>query len=106
MEWYTGPKHRWIMGRLSKARKSSLPLPDPTTPFFESITKGFATALFLFDNAPSHQKQAPDALSACKMVKNPSPNWTHHKDGPQMQLHLFCKSEGPLSFILLSAVPN
>jgi hypothetical protein len=23
-----------------------------------------------------------------------------------MQLHLFCKSEGPLSFILLSAVPN
>jgi len=31
---------------------------------FESKTNGFATGLFLFDNAPSHQKRAPDALSA------------------------------------------
>ena len=31
---------------------------------FESKTNGTATGLFLFDNAPSHQKRAPDALSA------------------------------------------
>ena len=31
---------------------------------FESKTNGFTTGLFLFDNAPSHQKRAPDALSA------------------------------------------
>ena len=49
---------------------------------FESKTNGTATGLFLFDNAPSHQKRAPDALSARKMVKGPSPNWAHQKDGP------------------------
>ena len=31
---------------------------------FESQSNGTATGLFLFDNAPSHQKQAADALSA------------------------------------------
>ena len=31
---------------------------------FESKTNEFTTGLFLFDNAPSHQKRAPDALSA------------------------------------------
>ncbi|PBK84334.1 hypothetical protein ARMGADRAFT_943628, partial [Armillaria gallica] len=31
---------------------------------FESKTNGTMTGLFLFDNAPSHQKHAPDALSA------------------------------------------
>ncbi|KIJ32847.1 hypothetical protein M422DRAFT_95085, partial [Sphaerobolus stellatus SS14] len=43
------------------------------------------TGLFLFDNAPSHQKQAPDALSARKMPKGPAEGWTHHKDGPRMR---------------------
>jgi hypothetical protein len=52
---------------------------------FEGKTNGFATGLFLFDNAPSHQKQAPDALSARKMPKNPHPTWTHHKKGPKMR---------------------
>jgi len=51
---------------------------------FEAKTNGFVTALFLFDNAPSHQKRAPDALSAWKMPKGPSNSWTHHKDGPKM----------------------
>jgi hypothetical protein len=32
-------------------------------------------ALFAFDNAPSHQKWTPDALSAWKMPKFPSHNW-------------------------------
>ena len=52
---------------------------------FESKTNGFATGLFLFDNALSHQKQAPDALSAQKMPKGPHPTWQHHKDGLKMQ---------------------
>ena len=51
---------------------------------FESKTNGTATGLFMFDNAPSHQKRAPDALSARKMVKGPCAVWTHHKDGPKM----------------------
>ncbi|KIJ41751.1 hypothetical protein M422DRAFT_171901, partial [Sphaerobolus stellatus SS14] len=51
---------------------------------FESRTNGTATGLFMFDNAPSHQKCAPDALSARKMTKDPCEGWTHHKDGPRM----------------------
>ena len=51
---------------------------------FESKTNGFATGLFIFDNAPSHQKRAPDALSARKMPKNPSKDWSPKKDGPKM----------------------
>ncbi|KAG1726633.1 uncharacterized protein EDB91DRAFT_1254254 [Suillus paluster] len=31
---------------------------------FERKTNGFATGLFMFDNAPSHQKCAPDVVSA------------------------------------------
>jgi hypothetical protein len=31
---------------------------------FEGLTKGWAQGLFLFDNTPSHQKRAPDAISA------------------------------------------
>jgi hypothetical protein len=36
---------------------------------FKEKTKGNAQGLFLFDNAPSHQKRAPNAVSACKMGK-------------------------------------
>jgi len=52
---------------------------------FESKTNGFVTGLFLFDNASSHQRRAPDARSACKMPKGPHTTWWHHKDGPKMQ---------------------
>ncbi|KAJ7307025.1 hypothetical protein DFH08DRAFT_657161, partial [Mycena albidolilacea] len=52
---------------------------------FERKTHKWATGLILFDNAPSHQKRTADALSARKMPKQPSPGWTHHKDGPQMR---------------------
>ena len=52
---------------------------------FEELTCSFATGLFMFDNAPSHQKRAPDALSAHKMVKRPTNGWTPHKDGPRMR---------------------
>ncbi|KIJ42811.1 hypothetical protein M422DRAFT_170581 [Sphaerobolus stellatus SS14] len=61
---------------------------------FESKTNGTATGLFMFDNAPSHQKCAPDALSARKMTKNPCEGWTHHKDGPRM--HPGVLSDGSL----------
>ena len=36
---------------------------------FERKTNDFVTGLFMFDNAPSHQKWAPDALSAQNMPK-------------------------------------
>jgi len=51
---------------------------------FESKTNGTATALFMFNNAPSHQHCAPDALSAWHMVNSPHPTWMHHKGGLKM----------------------
>jgi hypothetical protein len=42
---------------------------DHAIDIFEGLTKGYAQGLFLFDNAPSHQKRAPDAISARYMVK-------------------------------------
>ena len=45
----------------------------------------FSTGLFLFDNAPSHQKHASDALSACKLPKGPHATWQQHKGGLRMQ---------------------
>ncbi|KAG1816026.1 uncharacterized protein BJ212DRAFT_1299875 [Suillus subaureus] len=36
---------------------------------FECKTNGFATGLFMFSDAPSHQKHAPDVVSAQKMPK-------------------------------------
>jgi hypothetical protein len=42
---------------------------DNAIDIFEGITKGMAQGLFLFDNAPGHQKRADDAISARKMVK-------------------------------------
>jgi hypothetical protein len=41
--------------------------------------------LFLFDNAPSHQKRADDALSARYLPKRPNDGWTRVKDGPRMR---------------------
>jgi hypothetical protein len=52
---------------------------------FENKTHGFATGLFMFDNAPSHLKRAPDALSARKMPKKPNDGWTHSSNGPKMR---------------------
>ena len=54
---------------------------DNAIDIFEERTNGLATGLFIFDNAPSHQKCADDALSARKMPKGPSENWTHLKGG-------------------------
>ncbi|KAF9455309.1 hypothetical protein BDZ94DRAFT_1205895, partial [Collybia nuda] len=58
---------------------------DKAIDIFEGRTNGLATGLFLFDNAPSHQKRADDALSARKMTKNPAKDWTHRKGGAHMR---------------------
>ena len=42
---------------------------DPAIDIFEDLTKGWAQGLFLFNNAPSHQKRADNVLSARRMVK-------------------------------------
>ena len=43
---------------------------DRAIDIFERKTSGSAKGLFMFDNAPSHQKHAADAISAKKMVKS------------------------------------
>lgn len=45
---------------------------DNAIDIFEGLTKGWAQGLFLFDNAPSHRRRAPDAISARYMVKGAS----------------------------------
>ena len=62
---------------------------------FEAKSNGFATGLFLFDNAPSHQKRAPDALSARKMPKGPHATWRHYKEGPKMKTTVFGDNNTP-----------
>ena len=77
---------------------------DRTIDIFDRLTNGHAQGLFLFDNAPSHQKRADDALSARMMVKGasyfyffqlvtlipsgslaPNKGWTHNKCGVRMR---------------------
>ena len=57
---------------------------DKAINIFEDQTNGFAQGLFIFDNAPGHQKQPADGLLAQKMFKFPHETWTHHKNGPKM----------------------
>jgi hypothetical protein len=58
---------------------------DTALDIFEERTHGLATGLFIFDNAPSHQKCADDALSSRKMLKYPSATWVHRKGGSRMR---------------------
>lgn len=51
------------------------------------------TALFIFDNATTHQKQSPDALSARKMVKNPKLGCSPIPNGPKMRDGQFANGE-------------
>jgi hypothetical protein len=80
-----------ILFKAGKARdgyfdsKAFLQQVDHAINIFEERTNGFAVGLFLFDNAPSHQKRADDALSARKMPLNSKKGWTHHKDGAKMR---------------------
>lgn len=66
---------------------------DKAIDIFEGKTNVFATGLFLFDNALSHQKRAQDALSARKMPKGPHATWQHHKGGPRMRTTTFGESK-------------
>ena len=66
---------------------------DTTIDIFEGRTNGFATGLWCFDNAPSHQKRANDALSVQKMPKNPNQGWTHRKGGAWMQNATFADGQ-------------
>ncbi len=43
---------------------------DCAIDIFEHKTNGLAQGLFMFDNAPSHQKCGDDAISSTKMVKS------------------------------------
>jgi hypothetical protein len=45
---------------------------DCVIDIFEGLTNGYAQGLFLFNNAPSHQKHADDALSTHLMVRGAS----------------------------------
>jgi hypothetical protein len=58
---------------------------DEAITIFESRTHGFYTGLFLFDNAPSHQRRPADGLSARKMTKNPNENWCPKQAGIRMR---------------------
>ena len=75
---------------------------DNTIDIFQRRTGGCTQGLFIFDNAPSHQKHADDALSAHLMVKGaslfilpihytyyprplaPKKGWTHNNCGVRM----------------------
>jgi hypothetical protein len=71
-----------------------------TIDIFDGLTRGYAQALFIFDNAPSHRKRADDALMARNMPKGaqfffqcflfsiptgPKNGWTPHAGGPCMR---------------------
>lgn len=79
---------------------------DNAIDIFEGRSKGFATALFLFDNAPSHQKRAPDALSARKMPKDPHATWRHHKNGQKMRMTYFGRDNIPQDFYFAEDHPS
>ena len=89
---------------------------DRAIDIFEGKTNRHAQGLFMFDNAPSHLKRAPDALSARKMVKSvqfffhfllslllmcprdPKRVWSHHPNGPRMRDGINPKTKQPQSF--------
>ena len=79
---------------------------DLAIDIFEEHTNKFAMGLFLFDNAPSHQKRADDALSARKMPKNPKKGWTHRKGGAQMRSTVLPSGEIQDLYFLDDLPPN
>jgi hypothetical protein len=82
---------------------------DRAIDIFVCKTNSLAQALFMFNNAPSHQKCATDVILATKMVKSvsyfiffnlfvllisqdPKCHWVHHLGGPHM-----CDGINPLT---------
>ncbi|KAI0265291.1 hypothetical protein BC834DRAFT_808271, partial [Gloeopeniophorella convolvens] len=58
---------------------------DRAIDVFEQKMNGTAQGLFMFDNAPSHRKRAPDAISAVHMCKGPKSDWQHEPGTPRMR---------------------
>ena len=89
---------------------------DNAIDIFEGLTRGWAQGLFLFDNAPSHQKRAENALSARRMPKGacshpsrlakhsilsaPKKGWTHFQGGARMRCGRLPNSESQLFYFL------
>lgn len=90
---------------------------DHAIDIFEGLTKGWAQGLFLFDNAPSHQKRAENALSARRMPKGvcshpsqfarhsiesilsaPKKGWTHFQGGARMRNSWLANNEPQLFY--------
>lgn len=80
MGWETGKAHDGYFTAEDLLKQTKM-----AVDIFERKTNRQATGLFMFDNAPSHQKRAADALSARKMPKFPKQNWTHRKEGVKMR---------------------
>jgi len=53
---------------------------------FETKTNGFSAGLFMFGNSPSHQQQAPDALTAQKMPKHPNKDQLAQREGQKCKM--------------------
>ena len=74
---FTSIREAWIIFKAGRNRDGYFDANDllkqvnNTIDIFEGLTKGWAQGLFLFDNMPSHQKCALDAISARCMVKGP-----------------------------------
>ena len=86
---------RTVMG-ISFSTEELLTQVNSAIDIFKGLSKGKSKALFLFDSAPSHQKQAPDALQSlhkkCQKVcpfshfisslifinTGPKMGWAHH----------------------------
>ena len=93
---FTSIREAWIIFKAGKNHNGYFDANDllkqvnNAIDIFEGLTKGWAQGLFLFDNAPSHQKCAPDAISARHMVKGPlTISASHHhcctRTGPKSQ---------------------
>ena len=72
---FTTTREAWIIFKAGKNQDRYFDADDllrqvnNTIDIFEGLTKGWAQGLFLFNNAPSHHRRAPNAISARNMVK-------------------------------------
>ena len=67
---------------------------DKALDIFEAKMHGFAQALVIFDNAPTHRKRPDDGLSAMRMPKGPRESWTRVKGGQKMRDGFFRLADG------------
>jgi hypothetical protein len=72
---------------------------DKAIDIFQGLTNCYSQGLFLFDNAPSHQKRALDAISARNMVKGALtfPLSSRHHRRPIRWVFMSAESSGKCS---------